>query len=165
MFNRKITDEIEFKTLNSCPLFSGLSKRELKTVINISHIREYSADEKVFTEGTIGLCFYLVVKGKVDIVTGSPPEGGQPKIIKTYSAGAYFSEAHLFAEINHTVSCIAKEVTKLIIFTKPDFDDFVKINPKTGNKLLLNFLQFISEQLELLYKQNMELHQQAPKVS
>jgi CRP-like cAMP-binding protein len=165
MFNRKITDEIEFKTLNSCPLFAGLSKRELKTVMNISHIREYSADEKVFTEGTVGLCFYLVVKGKVDIVTGMPPEGGQPKIIKAYSAGAYFSEAHLFAEINHTVSCIAKEVTKLIIFTKPDFDDFVKINPKTGNKLLLNFLRFISEQLELLYKQNMELHQQAPKVS
>ena len=165
MFNRKITDEIEFKTLSNCPLFAGLSKGELKIVLNISHIRDYSADEKVFTEDTVGLCFYLVVKGKVDIVSGASQEGAQPKIIKTYNAGAYFSEAHLFAEINHTVSCIAQEVTKLIIFTKPDFDDFVKINPKTGNKLLLNFLKFISEQLELLYKQNMELLQQAPKVS
>jgi len=165
MHNRKITDEIEFKTLSNCPLFAGLSKGELKTVLNISHIRDYSADEKVFTEGTVGLCFYLVVKGKVDIVSGTAREGAQPKTIKTYSAGAYFSEAHLFAEINHTVSCIASEVTKLIIFTKPDFDDFVKINPKTGNKLLLNFLKFVSEQLEMLYKQNMELLQQAPKTS
>jgi CRP-like cAMP-binding protein len=160
MFNRKITDEIEFKTLSSCPLFAGLSKGELKTVLNISHIRDYSSDEKVFTEGTIGLCFYIVVKGKVDIVTETPEEGTHPKTIKTYKAGAYFSEAHLFAEINHTVSCIAREVTKLIIFTKPDFDDFVKINPKTGNKLLLNFLRFTSIQLEQLYKQNMELLQQ-----
>lgn len=159
MFNRKTTDDIEFRTLSTCPLFAGLSKAELKTVLNISHIRDYSFDEKVFAEGTVGLCFYIVVKGKVEIVSETPKDS-TPKTIKTYEAGAYFSEAHLFAEINHTVSCIAREVTKLIIFTKPDFDDFVKINPKTGNKLLLNFLQFISVQLEQLYKQNMELLQQ-----
>jgi CRP-like cAMP-binding protein len=160
MFNKKITDEIEFKTLNKCPLFAGLSKGEIKTVLGISHIRDYSADEKVFTEGTVGLCFYIVVKGKVDIVSETQEDGSPIKPIKTYSAGAYFSEAHLFAEINHSVSCVARDITRLIIFTKPDFDDFVKINPKTGNKLLLNFLQFTSEQLEMLYKQNMELLQQ-----
>jgi CRP/FNR family cyclic AMP-dependent transcriptional regulator len=160
MFSKKLTDEIEYKTLSSCPLFAGLSKGELKTVLGMSHIRDYSFDEKVFTESTVGLCFYIVVKGKVDIVSETSQDGSQHKTIKTYGAGAYFSEAHLFAEINHSVSCIAREVTKLIIFTKPDFDDFVKINPKTGNKLLLNFLQFLSEQLELLYKQNLELLQQ-----
>jgi CRP-like cAMP-binding protein len=162
MFNKKITDEIEFKTLGSCPLFNGLSNSELKTVLKISHIREYSADEKVFTEGTVGLCFYVVAKGSVEIISESDGEGNEPMSFKVYKAGGYFSEAHLFAEANHTVSCIAKEVTKLIIFTKPDFEDLIKINPRIGNKLLLNFLNFMGEQLEQLYKQNKELLQKNP---
>jgi CRP-like cAMP-binding protein len=159
MFNKKITDEIEFKTLNSCPLFEGLSKSEMKTVLNISHIREYSTDEKIFTEGTVGLCFYLIAKGSVEIISESDGEENRPMSLKVYKAGGYFSEAHLFAETNHTVSGIAKEVTKLIIFTKPDFEDLIKINPRIGNRLLLNFLNFMGEQLEQLYKQNKELLQ------
>jgi CRP-like cAMP-binding protein len=159
MFNKKITDEIEFKTLSSCLLFEGLSKSEIKTVLNISHIREYSTDEKIFTEGTVGLCFYLIAKGSVEIISESDGEGNQPMSLKVYKAGGYFSEAHLFAETNHTVSCIAKEVTKLIIFTKPDFEDLIKINPRIGNRLLLNFLNFMGEQLEQLYRQNKELLQ------
>jgi hypothetical protein len=44
-----------------------------------------------------------------------------------------------------------------MIFTKPDFEDLIKINPKIGNKLLLNFLEFMSTQLEQTYKENREL--------
>lgn len=159
---KKITDESGFKTLSGCPLFQGLSKSELKTVINISHVRDYSGEEKIFYEGTVGLCFYIIVKGSVEIVTESAAENVPHKVLKVYNEGGFFSEAHLFAEINHTVSCIAKEVTRLIIFTKPDFEDLIKIKPKIGSKLLLNFLQFMSTQLETLYKENKELLQNTP---
>lgn len=162
MFNKKITDEIEFKTLGQCPLFAGLSKGELKTVQRISHVRDYSADEKIFNEGTVGLCFYIIVKGSAVIVDDSSSDE-KPNIIKVYKEGDYFSETHLFSETYHTVSCAAKEVTKLIIFAKPDFEDLVKINPRVGNKLLLNFLQFMGEQLEGLYKQNTELLKKIPE--
>lgn len=156
--NKKITDGAEFKTLSACPLFSGLGKSELKTVIGIAHVRDYSSEEKIFSEGTVGLCFYVIVKGSVDIVSGLPAaEGAKPNVLKTYTEGGYFSETHLFAESNHTVSCIAKDLTKLIIFTKPDFEDLIKIKPKIGNRLLLNFLEFMSMQLEQTYKENREL--------
>lgn len=157
--NKKITDGAEFKTLSDCPLFQGLGKSELKTIFDISHVREYSAEERIFAEGTVGLCFYIVVKGTAEIVTDSSLENTPPKVLRTYKEGGYFSEAHLFAETNHTVSCVAKEVTKLMIFTKPDFEDLIKIKPKIGNKLLMNFLQFLSSQIETLYKENLELLQ------
>jgi CRP-like cAMP-binding protein len=156
--NKKITDGAEFKTLSNCPLFEGLGKSELKTVIDIAHVREYSSEEKIFSEGTVGLCFYIIVKGSVDIVSElAAAEGTKPNNLKTYTEGGYFSEAHLFAESNHTVSCIAKELTRIIIFTKPDFEDLIKIKPRIGNKLLLNFLEFLSMQLEQTYKENREL--------
>ncbi len=157
MFKRKIFGEDNInKTLRECSLFKGLSSSEIKTSLGIAHIREYAADEKIFMEGTVGLCFYLIAKGRVEIVSDIVSVS-KPTVLKEYTDGGFFSEAHLFTESNHTVSCIARELTKLIIFTKPDFEGLIKINPKTGNKLLMNFLEFMGNQMENLYKENREM--------
>ena len=161
--NKNSGSHYTLKVLSECSLFSNLSKSELKTVLKTSHIRDYSADEKIFTDGTLGLCFYIVAKGSVEIISESNIDGsGNAKVLKVYNEGGFFSEAHLFSEINHTVSCVAKEVTRLIIFTKPDFEDLVKAKPKIANKLLLGFLEFMSQQLELLYKENKQLMLKIP---
>jgi CRP-like cAMP-binding protein len=154
--NKNSDNELSLKVLSGCPLFSGLRKSELKTILRTAHIRDYSADEKVFTEGTTGLCFYIVGRGSVEIISESE-QGGREKTLKAYGEGGYFSEAHLFCEINHTVSCVSRELTRLIIFTKPDFEDLVKTRPKIANKLMLKFLELMGEQLEELYKQNKSL--------
>jgi len=157
MFKRKIyNDESIEKTVRECNLFKGLSTPELKTSLSIAHIREYAADEKIFTEDTTGLCFYIIAKGRVELISNRSP-ALKNKVIKEYTEGGYFSESHLFAETNHSVTCIAKELTKLIIFAKPDFEDLIKIKPKLGNKLLINFLEFMSSQMEILYKENLEM--------
>lgn len=156
--NKNSSSEISLKVLSRCPLFSGLSRSELKTVLKTTHIRDYSADEKIFTEGTTGLCFYIVEKGSVEIISEpSANSRGGEKTLRVYEEGGYFSETHLFSEINHTVSCTARGVTRLIIFAKPDFEDLVKTKPKIANKLLLKFLEFLSGELESLYKENREL--------
>jgi CRP-like cAMP-binding protein len=160
--NKSYDNKFSLKVLSECELFSGLSRSELKTVLKTSHIRDYSIDEKIFTEGTMGLCLYIIAKGSVDIVSESAGNG-IPKVLKSYKEGGFFSETHLFSEVNHTVSCVAREVTKLIIFTKPDFEDLVKIKPKIANKFLLRFLKFMGEQLELLYKENKDLKLKIPE--
>lgn len=159
MFKRKKSgDDINNKILRECPIFSGLSSSEIKTSLGISHIREYTAGEKIFSEDTVGLCFYIIAKGRVEIISDVAAPS-KPAVLKEYTEGAFFSEVHLFTELNHTVSCVAKELTRLIIFTKPDFQSFIKINPRTGNKLLMNFLEFMGQQIELLYKENKEMNE------
>ncbi len=161
MFKRKITeDESIAKVFTECPLFKGLSGSELKTVLKTAHVRDYSADERIFTEDTLGLCFYIIAKGSVEIVSENPE--AKPKVLRKYNEGAFFSEVHLFTETNHNVSCVSAEVTKLIIFSKPEVEDLIKVRPKTGNKLLLNFLEYLSGQLDLLYKENKELLKKIP---
>jgi CRP-like cAMP-binding protein len=167
MFNNKsVSEDAVYKVLSECPLFEGLDKGEMRTLYGITHIRDYSADEKIFSEGTIGLCFYIVAKGSVEVVSETTIDGTvKPKVLKIYKEGGYFSEAHLFSETNHTVSCVAKEVSRLIIFTKPDFEDIIKIKPKLGNKVLLKFLEFMSKEIEILYKENKELLRKIPQSS
>ena len=164
MFRKKFGEDNSLeKVIMNCPLFSGLSNSEVKTILKTTHFREYSAEERIFTESTLGLCFYLIEKGSVDIVSENPE--GKPRVLRKYEAGAYFSEVHLFTETNHNVSCVAREVTKMIILSKPDLEDLVKVKPKLGNKLLLNFLGYLSEQLDTLYSENKELLKKIPEGS
>jgi CRP/FNR family transcriptional regulator len=148
-----------FAAMKNCPLFNGLTSQELKEVLSISHVRDYSAEEKIFTEGTVGLCFYLIVTGSVVLYAEND---GKQAPLKEYSEGAFFSEIHLFSETYHSVTCAAKEVTKAIVLAKPDFEDLVKIKPKLSNKILLRFLDFFGQRLEKLYKENRELKQNYP---
>lgn len=160
MFGKKDTEHNQLTgALKNCPIFEDLSGSELKAVLNISHIRDYSTDEKLFEEGTIGLCFYIIVRGSAVI---SNEKDGKQSIFKEFGQGAYFSEVHLFSETYHTVSCIAKEVTRAIVLSKPDLEDLVKINPRLGSKLLLRFLDFFGQKLDRLYKENREMKQKYP---
>lgn len=160
MFNRKDSEQNRLiNALKSCPIFSELSGSELKEILKIIHIRDYSVEEKLFEEGTIGLCFYIIVKGSVSIST---EKDGKLSIFKEFGEGSYFSEVHLFSETYHTVSCIANEVTRAIVLAKPDFEDLVKINPRLGSKLLLKFLDFFGQKLDTLYRENRELKQNYP---
>ena len=155
MFNKRTSEnDILTKTMKECPLFSELSRSEIKSLLGIAHVRDYSVDEKVFDEGTIGLCFYIIVKGSVKIISGA---GDNSLVLKEFKDGGYFSEVHLFTETNHSVSCITGEVTRLIAFAKPDFEEFIKIKAKTANKVLMKFLNFFGERLDELYRENMEL--------
>jgi CRP-like cAMP-binding protein len=77
--------------------------------------------------------------------------------LKELTEGAYFSEVHLFSETTHTVSAAAGEISRLVVFAKPDFEVLVKKEPKLGNKALLKFLDFFGEKVDELYRENKEL--------
>ncbi len=140
--------------IKGCVIFSDLSDSDVKALLRITHIRDYSAGEKIFAEGTIGLCFYIIVKGSVSMVSENRSVSNE---VRAFKDGDYFSEIHLFTESNHSVTCIADEVTRLIIFSKPGFEDLVKIDPKLGNKILLKFLDFFGQKLDEMYKENIEI--------
>ena len=155
MFGKNNSEGTLLKTrIKECPLFSELSGSEVKSLLEISHIRDYSENEKIFTHGTIGLCFYIIVKGSVKIISEN---NGAELLLKELAESSYFSEVHLFSETTHTVSAVAGEITRLIVFAKPDFEDLVRKEPKLGNKTLLKFLEYFGEKIDELYRENKEL--------
>jgi len=155
MFSKKGSETDLLKTrIKECPLFSDLSDSEIKALLQIAHIRDYSEGEKIFTQGTVGLCFYIIVKGKVNIIS---EDSSKPQLLRELGESAYFSEVHLFSETTHTVSAAAAELTKLIVFAKPDFEDLVKMDPRLGSKALLRFLEFFGEKVDELYRENKDI--------
>jgi CRP-like cAMP-binding protein len=155
MFKKNTENDILKSALKACPLFEGLKDSELKLMLDAAHVRDYSDGEAIFSEGTIGLCFYLIVKGNARIV--SPDGDGKTIVIRELAIGDFFSEIHLFAEIPHSVSCITSGISRLIVIAKPDLEDIVKINPKLGSRLLLRFLGYFGEKLDAVYAENKQL--------
>jgi len=49
--------------LSQIPIFSKLSQRELKFLEKIVHIRNFEADEMVFSAGDIGSGMYIIRSG------------------------------------------------------------------------------------------------------
>lgn len=142
------------KRISDCPLFNELSDAEINYLLSIAHVRDYAENERVFEEGTIGLCFYIIVRGSVKLIY---EKDGRVNTAGEFKEGEHFSESNLFSEDHHTVSCAAVEVTKLIVFAKPDIEDLVRVKPKLGIKILLKFLGYFGIKMDELYKQNREL--------
>jgi CRP-like cAMP-binding protein len=155
MFGIKSSDKkLHLEKIKSLQLFSGLSTSELKRLLDVAHIRNYAEGEIIFSQGTIGLCFYIIVKGSVNIIG---EKNNNSMVLKKINEGDSFSEIHLFTEITHSVSAVADQITQLIVFTKPDIENLIKKEPKLGSKTLLKFLEYFGDKLNELYIENKNL--------
>ncbi len=77
------TEHLE--TLAAIPLFSGLSKNELLSILNSARVVEFAPGSAVVTEGEQGKGFYVITKGSAKVAV----EG---KEVATLDEGAYFGE-------------------------------------------------------------------------
>jgi len=77
--------------LASVPMFSGLTKAQLRYVVQSAKERSYRAGEAIVRQGEKGIGFYLVVEG-----TAQVERGGKP--VATLGPGQFFGEMALVEE-------------------------------------------------------------------
>jgi CRP/FNR family cyclic AMP-dependent transcriptional regulator len=133
-------------------LFQDLSKRELKFVENIVHIRHYRSDENVFRQGEIGIGMYIIVKGSIDIIVADlslEEDTTKDTFITRLVAGDFFGELSL-VEDNGPRSATAKahEDTILIGFFKPDLLEILERSPTAGVKILFRLAVVLGKRLK-----------------
>ncbi len=138
--------------LKTVPIFSDLTKRELKYLERILHKRTYRADEVVFRENEPGVGMYIIVNGKVNILLGK-----EHKLLALLSKGDFFGEMALLLESPRTATAQATEATELMGFFQPDLFHLLETRPKTGNKILHRLAQMLAERLKQLNIENRQL--------
>ncbi|HTY08169.1 MAG TPA: cyclic nucleotide-binding domain-containing protein [Candidatus Edwardsbacteria bacterium] len=92
----------------------------------------------VIRKGDIGHCFYIIVDGELDVISGSG------KVITTLRQGDPFGEIALLEDVPRTADVVARSDGHLLFINTPDFKDLLSEN--TG----------LLEQLEQLGKQRLE---------
>lgn len=133
-------------------LFQDLSRRELKLIEEIVHVRNYHSGENVFGQGDIGYGMFIIVRGSVDIFVhdiNSDREQSRESFVTRLMAGDFFGELSLI-EDNGLRSATARafEETVLIGFFKPDLIEVMERSPITGGKVAYRLAQILGRRLK-----------------
>ena len=107
--NRKEETEI-INMLQNVPIFSGLPKKELKSMAHSFVERTYDSGTVIETEGDKGITFYLIVDGSVNVRKGG-------KSIAKLSRGQFFGALSLLDKQPRSATIEAIEPTKCLVMT------------------------------------------------
>jgi CRP-like cAMP-binding protein len=133
-------------------LFQDLTKKQLKFVANIVHLRKYRKDETIFRQGEVGVGMYIILQGAVDITVeenqAQERTHRQEVVMTKLGPGDFFGELSLVEEGGRrSATAAATDKTTLIGFFKPDLLEILERNPAAGVKITLRLGEVLGRRL------------------
>ncbi len=115
--------------LGAVSLFSGLKEKQLKTIVNAGKELSYDAGRVIVKEGDMGVGFYLILDGKVEVRRGT-------KILSKLGAGQFFGEMALVDKQRRSADVVAMAPTKCYGLTAWGFAGLVRSQPEIALNML-----------------------------
>ncbi|MEW6457333.1 MAG: Crp/Fnr family transcriptional regulator [Acidobacteriota bacterium] len=125
--------------LKKFPLFSNLAEDELKSIMLLTSERDYPKGSIIIYQGDPGTTFYIILKGKVNIVLKG--KRGKEIIIDTLSEGDFFGEMALFDDQTRSATVVAAENSKFLVLTRNTFLSHLKKHSEISIHLLKEMLR------------------------
>ena len=79
--------------LRQAPIFSDLSKRDIKRLAQTARVRSYKAGSVIIKEGGEGFGLFIIASGKAEVVKDA--DGANPSVLATLGKGDFFGETAL----------------------------------------------------------------------
>jgi CRP/FNR family cyclic AMP-dependent transcriptional regulator len=127
-------NERMLKLLSEVELFSELDPEELTKVAALAQTRAVARETPVFHAGDAADAVYVIVNGKVKIVTTS--SDGREFILTVLGAGQVFGEMALLESAPRSASVITVTPTELIVLGRREFQHLLDTSPSISRKLL-----------------------------
>ena len=124
--------------LSKCPLFAGLSARDLAAVSRLADEVTVPPGKVITKEGASGHEFYVILDGKVDISkTG--------KRVNTMGPGDFFGELALLAKVPRAATATAATPATLLVVSHREFTSLLASQPTIRDKVMRALAHWISE--------------------
>ena len=128
-------------------LFKELSPRELREVDELLHERIYQKDEIIFDEGDIGLGLFIVVTGRVKVLSTHDP---LQHLAPEFCCGDFFGEMSMFDEAPRTARVVAVETAQVAALFRTEFFSLLERNRSIGAKILFELSRTVCRRSRLL---------------
>lgn len=115
--------QIKPEWLKKIPLFSSLSKSELKKFANEFMLERYNAGKVVFNEGDYGDKFYLIATGIVAVLHDE-------KLLANLEDGDFFGEIALLADVPRTAKIVAQTDCTFLVLHHQKFKKMFSTLPE-----------------------------------
>jgi CRP/FNR family cyclic AMP-dependent transcriptional regulator len=122
------------ETLAQAPLFSQLSRKDLKRVAKGTVSRQFGKGEVIVKEGERAVAFYLILSGHAEVVKGA--EGASPKVLNTLGPSDFFGEMALLDGYLRSASVRALEDTECLVLSRWDFMAELRSSPYIAVQML-----------------------------
>ena len=154
----KKEEQSENKIIKSCPLFSKLTGKELSFLKSILHNRIYADGETVFKPAS-GTGMYIILKGQINILKGSPESQENTSLISALKEGQFFGELALVHKgAYRNMFAQSAGDSKLLAFFQPDLALISENYPKTAVKILNQICQILSHRLQKAEQKILQIH-------
>jgi CRP/FNR family cyclic AMP-dependent transcriptional regulator len=138
---RKTTLEV----LAEIDLFSGLPLTHLRRVVDIGLEERYKPSVTIFSEGSPGDKFYLIVEGAVRISRIVPGMGEEAlAVLRPF---AYFGEMSLIDDAPRSATAVCHERCRLFVVNRRDLEDLLFVDRDLAYELLWNWVRTLSRRL------------------
>ena len=120
--------------LSEIELFSELNEAELQEVAAHAQIRKVPTDTTIFYEGDPADAVFVVVNGRVKVVTTS--SDGKEFILTVLGSGQVFGEMGLLEGAPRSAAVITITEVELLVIKRDDFDRLIESSPTISRKLM-----------------------------
>jgi CRP/FNR family cyclic AMP-dependent transcriptional regulator len=132
---------IDSRSLTQIPLLRGLSAQALDQLSRCLRRRAYHRGEVIFHQGDPGDTLHLVQAGRVKVVL--PAETGDEVLLAILGPDSCFGELALLDGQPRSASVVAIEPVQTLVLGRSDFLAFVRANPETAERLMINLAHII----------------------
>ena len=107
-------------------LFADLEKNDLSRLAKAVVTRDFKKGEVIVRENEVGVAFYVIASGRVEVVKGLAT--AEEQVLGTLNAGTFFGEMALFDNHVRAASVRAATDCQCLVITKWDFNAEMRQN-------------------------------------
>ena len=122
------------------PLFEGLNRKKVLSLVRDLHLRQFDDDEYIFAAGDRGFGAVLVISGKVQIKL-------EDKLLAELTRGDLLGEVVLAGDEPRTADAISVGETELVFFLRPQLETLAKRHPEDATIIYANLAKILAERL------------------
>ncbi len=155
------------KFLRNVELLKNFSDNELRLLAKYMHNRKFSEGEVVFRAGEIGIGFYFIFSGMIELSHEDIDVEISSEKFLVLEEFSYFGELALLQEGNkRTATALARNKCELVGIFKPDLDNLIVRHPVLAAKLIQSIsialadrLYFVTSEASKMYKRIKQLEE------
>ncbi len=132
--------------LKNVSFFSSLPDADILKISAVCGKTSLDAGEVVFSEGTRGQHFYIILKGAVEIMKNNGDQGRDR--IAVYKEGQCFGELALIDDFPRSATVLTAEPSQLLCICRDDFQKVVRESATISFSILKTLTALIRERTE-----------------
>ena len=133
------------RMIESARMFADFSRQEVQVIASYAHAYEVAPGATIFREGEKGQFMCLIVEGKVNVLKES--DNKERKVITAVRPGQTMGEMSVLDDLPYSATAVAKDLTKLVLITRHNFERLTEENPVLGVKILKKIARLMSLRL------------------